>query len=139
MIVKADEKDMRTEAEKIQLHEDKLAAEKVLPLLHDHHRLLVTLLLMNSLANEALPLFLDAIVPSWLAVVLSVSLVLVFGEILPSAVFTGPQQLRIAAKFAGPVLFFQMALAPIAVPIAKALDYCLGADHKGRYNFAEFR
>jgi hypothetical protein len=35
----------------------------LVPLLMDHHRLLVTLLLINALANEALPLFLDKIVP----------------------------------------------------------------------------
>merc|ERR1719247_2067805 len=115
MILKADDKDMKTAQDKAQLMEDKSAAEKVLPLLHDHHRLLVTLLLMNSLANEALPLFLDAIVPSWLAVVLSVSLVLVFGEILPSAVFTGKSQLSMASKFAGFVGRMQFLLAPVAL------------------------
>ena len=38
-------------------------ARSLVPLLIDHHRLLVTLLLINALANEALPLFLDKIVP----------------------------------------------------------------------------
>ena len=38
---------------------------------------------------------------SWLAVVLSVSLVLMFGEIIPSAVFTGSEQLTMAARFSG--------------------------------------
>lgn len=76
IIVKAEEKDQEDEEARQKLKADKAAAEKLLPLLHDHHRLLVTLLLMNSVANEALPLFLDKLVPSWLAVVLSVSLVL---------------------------------------------------------------
>ena len=41
--------------------EDRLNAEKLLPLLQrkPHHQLLVTLLLFNSLANEALPIFLE--------------------------------------------------------------------------------
>merc|ERR1712211_114151 len=94
---------------------------------------------MNSVANEALPLFLDRLVPSWLAVLLSVSLVLVFGEIIPSAVFTGSEQLSMAARFAGLVSACKFVLAPIAGPIAAALDIILGADHKGRYNFAELR
>ena len=38
-------------------------ARSLVPLLIDHHRLLVTLLLINAIANEALPLFLDKIVP----------------------------------------------------------------------------
>jgi metal transporter CNNM len=139
MILKSDDKDMKSAQDKAQLRDDQAAAEKVLPLLQDHHRLLVTLLLMNSLANEALPLFLDAIVPSWLAVVLSVSLVLMFGEIIPSAIFTGKSQLSMASKFASMVNCFQRLLSPVAVPIAKILDAVLGRDHKGRYNFAELR
>merc|ERR1719316_1714969 len=99
MILRSDEKDMKTAQDKAQLRENQIAAGKVLPLLGDHHRLLVTLLLMNSIANEALPLFLDQLVPSWVAVLLSVSFVLIFGEIIPSAIFTGPSQLKIAAFF----------------------------------------
>jgi hypothetical protein len=49
----------------------------------------VTLLLFNSLANEALPIFLAELVPGYVAVALSVTMILVFGEIIPSAVFTG--------------------------------------------------
>ncbi len=70
-------------------------ASVVLPLIQRHHYLLVTLLLYNSAANEALPLFLDRLVPSYVAVILSVTMVLVFGEVLPSALFSGPNQVRI--------------------------------------------
>lgn len=48
--------------------DEKQAAEKLIPLVAQHHWLLVTLLLCNALANEALPLFLDRLVPAWLAV-----------------------------------------------------------------------
>jgi len=139
IIVKTEDKDIMEASAKAKLKKDQAAAEKILPLIHDHHLLLVTLLLMNSIANEALPLFLDQIVPSWLAVVLSVSLVLMFGEIIPSAVFTGSEQLSMAARFSGLVSAFMFLLTPVAWPIAKLLDHVLGADHKGRYNFAELR
>ena len=43
-------------------------------------------------AAQALPVFLDRLMPSWAAVLLSVTVVLICGEILPSAVFTGPNQ-----------------------------------------------
>ena len=43
--------------------EERKQAKSILPILQDHHRLLVTLLLLNSIANEALPLFLDNLVP----------------------------------------------------------------------------
>lgn len=139
IIVKTEDKDMVEASAKQKLKKDQAAAERILPLIHDHHLLLVTLLLMNSIANEALPLFLDQIVPSWLAVVLSVSLVLMFGEIIPSAVFTGSEQLTMAARFSGLVGAFMFVLTPVSWPIAKLLDRVLGADHKGRYNFAELR
>ncbi len=80
---------------------------------------------MNALANEALPLFLDELVPSYVAVILSVSFVLFFGEIIPSAIFTGPNQLAISSKLAPLVRLVLVLLAPLAWPIAKLLDYFL--------------
>lgn len=76
--------------------EEKRQAASLLPIVRQHHMLLVTLLLLNSMANEALPLFLDKIVPGYLAIILSVTMVLFFGEIIPSAIFTGPQRIKIA-------------------------------------------
>ena len=80
---------------------------------------------MNALANEALPLFLDKLVPEYIAVILSVTMVLFFGEIIPSAIFTGPNQLAISSKLAPLVRFVLFILAPIAWPIAKMLDIFL--------------
>jgi hypothetical protein len=42
-------------------------AAKLLPIVSQRHRLLVTLLILNALAYETLPIFLDALVPSWAA------------------------------------------------------------------------
>lgn len=50
------------------------------------HFLLVTLLLCNAVAMEALPLFLDRLADPVTAILISVTAVLVFGEILPQAV-----------------------------------------------------
>ena len=97
---------------------------------------------MNALANEALPLFLDKLVPSYVAVIISVSLVLFFGEIIPSAIFTGPNQLAISSKLAPFVKFILFVLAPIAWPIAKILDYFLHDDEHAsleKYNSNELR
>ncbi|GFH06566.1 CNNM transmembrane domain-containing protein [Haematococcus lacustris] len=52
----------------------------------NQHLLLVTLLLCNALATEALPLFIDRLADPFTAVLVSVSVVLVFGEILPQAI-----------------------------------------------------
>jgi CBS domain containing-hemolysin-like protein len=106
--------------------EEKKAVAKILPLLSNHHLLLCTLLLYNALANEALPIFLDALVPSWAAVLISVTLVLLCGEVIPTALFTGPNQLQIASRFTPLVYFLQVLFLPIAYPMAQALDHILG-------------
>ena len=56
------------------------------------HWLLVTLLLVNAAAMEALPIFLDRLLSPTMAIVLSVTAVLFFGVPLPSL-----QQVRHAA------------------------------------------
>jgi metal transporter CNNM len=113
--------------------EEKAYAEKVLPILANRHWLLVTLLLMNAFAMEALPLYLDKVVPEYLAVIISVSLVLLFGEVIPQAICTGPDQVKIASMVAPVTRFLMVASSPISYPIAKALDYLLGEHHKSRF------
>ena len=66
-------------------------AKAVLPVVSRHHHLLVALLLCNACANEALPIFLDKVLSETQAILVSVTCVLIFGEILPSAVMTGPK------------------------------------------------
>jgi metal transporter CNNM len=68
--------------------EQKYAA-KVLPVISQHHLLLVTLMLWNACATEALPIFLNKLVPEYVAIIVSVTLVLFVGEIIPS-ILTGP-------------------------------------------------
>ena len=58
---------------------------QICPLISRHHRLLVTLLLFNSLANEALPIFLAELVPPYVAVLLSVTAILIFGCVRAAA------------------------------------------------------
>jgi metal transporter CNNM len=106
-----------------------MQAKVLLPIILKRHRLLVTLLLINSLANEALPLFLDKIVPSHVAILLSVTAVLIFGEILPTAIFTGPNQIPLAASMSPLVTALMAILCPIAWPIAKVLDRAMKHDN----------
>ena len=139
ILIEASEADCLSEEEREELRKEKEYAQSLLPLISRHHLLLVTLLLMNSIANEALPLFLNEIVSPLMAVTLSVSAVLIFGEILPSAIFTGPNQLAIGASLAPLVWFFIYCFWIISYPISLVLDKMLGEEHKGRYNKAEFR
>ena len=71
-------------------------ADRILPVIDKHHWMLVTLLLCNAGAMEALPLSLDKLLPSWAAILCSVTGVLAFGEIIPQALCTGPNQIKIA-------------------------------------------
>jgi CBS domain containing-hemolysin-like protein len=100
-------------------------AEKVQPVLNQHHRLLVTLLLANAAAMEALPLFLNVIVPGWLAILLSVTFVLIFGEVIPQALCT-KNPLKIGAKCVWLVRSLMLILSPVSYPIAWVLDKILG-------------
>jgi len=102
--------------------EEKEQAEALLPIIKQHHLLLVTLLLLNSIANEALPLFLENLVSPFTSVLLSVTFLLIFGEILPTAIFTGPKKLKLASSMVPIVKGVMFITYPISYPIAKVLD-----------------
>lgn len=92
------------------------------------HLTLVTLLVSNAIAMEALPIFLDKLVPSYVAIIMSVSLVVLFGEVIPQAVCLR-FPLEFSQLFSPLVMLLLIVLSPIIVPIAKSLDYLLGAHH----------
>lgn len=57
--------------------------ERIFPVIDQHHWMLVTLLLCNAGAMETLPIFLDKMVPPVAAIIISVTLILIFGEVIP--------------------------------------------------------
>ncbi|KAM3394803.1 DUF21 domain-containing protein like [Capsicum galapagoense] len=67
---------------------EKNQAATILPVVQKQHQLLVTLLLCNAAAMEALPLYLDKLFNQYLAIILSVTFVLFFGEVIPQAICT---------------------------------------------------
>ena len=69
----------------------KRMTERIFPVIDQHHWMLVTLLLCNAAAMETLPIFLDRIFTPAIAVLISVTLILMFGEIIPQALCTGPK------------------------------------------------
>jgi hypothetical protein len=54
--------------------EDRHKAQALLPFTQKKNLVLVSILIVNCVANEALPLFLDEIVPDYMALILSVTL-----------------------------------------------------------------
>ena len=103
-------------------------AKKLLPILNRHHLLICTLMVWNATAMEILPLYLSNLVPEWIALILSVTLLLIVGEILPSAILTGPNQIQLAS-FLAPLVYFVLVLfSPVSYPISLLLDYVVGED-----------
>ncbi|PSR99680.1 DUF21 domain-containing protein [Actinidia chinensis var. chinensis] len=74
---------------------------------------------------ESLPIFLDKLVPSWAAILLSVTL---FGEIMPQAICIC-YGLTIGATVAPLVRLLLWLFFPVAYPISKVLDWMLGKGH----------
>ena len=108
-------------------------AEKIYKLVANHHWLLVTLLLCNSFACEAMPIFLSKLVNEMMAVILSVTVLLFVGEIIPQALCTGPNQMKIASILAPFTYFLMIITYPISYPIALFMDYVIGVQGKSRF------
>ncbi|KAL7229869.1 hypothetical protein ACSBR2_008425 [Camellia fascicularis] len=118
--------------------QDRKNAEKILPIVKNQHLLLCTLLICNAMAMEALPIFLDALLPAWGAILISVSLILAFGEIIPQAVCSR-YGLSVGAKLSVVVRLLVIVVFPIAYPISKLLDWLLGKGHSALLRRAELK
>lgn len=112
---------------------EKAQAKKIIPIINRHHLLLVTLLVANAAAMETLPLLLDNMFNPYIAIILSVTFVLAFGEVIPQALCTGPNQLKIASNLIPIVKFVMFLFFPISYPIAKLLDCLLGEEHGKKF------
>ncbi|CAG5132105.1 unnamed protein product [Candidula unifasciata] len=113
-------------------------AARILPVVKQHHLLLVTLLLSNSAAVEAMPIFLDRISNPILAIIISVTAVFIFGEVLPQAICTR-YGLAIGAKLL-PLVYFLMGVCfIITYPLSKLLDCCFGTEHRTFFRRAQLK
>ncbi|XP_024464398.1 DUF21 domain-containing protein At2g14520 isoform X2 [Populus trichocarpa] len=113
-------------------------AAKILPVVKNQHLLLCTLLICNATAMEALPIFLDSLVTAGVAIVISVTLILLFGEILPQSVCSR-YGLAIGATVAPFVRLLVWICFPVAYPISKLLDFLLGHGHVALFRRAELK
>ncbi|KAG4971597.1 hypothetical protein JHK85_038018 [Glycine max] len=118
--------------------QDRKHAAKILPVVRNQHLLLCTLLICNAAAMEALPIFLDSLVVAWGAVLISVTLILLFGEIIPQSICSR-YGLAIGATVAPFVRVLVWICFPVAYPISKLLDYLLGHRHEALFRRAELK
>ncbi|PPR98812.1 hypothetical protein GOBAR_AA21857 [Gossypium barbadense] len=100
---------------------------KILPVVRKQHLLLCTLLLCNAAAMEALPIFLDSLVTAWGAILISVTLILLFGEIIPQSV---------CSRYG---LAIGATVAPFVQVLVWLLDLLLGHGHVALFQRAELK
>ncbi|KAL2933868.1 hypothetical protein RDABS01_016987 [Bienertia sinuspersici] len=112
--------------------------EKILPVVRNQHLLLCTLLICNASSTEALPIFLDSLITAWGAILISVTLILLFGEIIPQSVCSR-HGLAIGAAVSPFVRVLVWIFFPVAHPINKLLDLLLGRGHVALFRRAELK
>ncbi|KAG4955819.1 hypothetical protein JHK85_042199 [Glycine max] len=105
--------------------QDRNNAAKILPVVRNQHLLLCTLLICNAIAMEALPIFLDSLVVAWGAILISVTLILLFGEIIPQSICSR----------------YGLAIGATVAPVVRVLllDFLLGHRHKALFHRAELK
>ncbi|PID83482.1 hypothetical protein CSB11_01690 [Candidatus Campbellbacteria bacterium] len=113
-------------------------AVKILSVRKNGNFLLVTLLLGNVLVNSILSVYLGSTFTGLWAVLISTALIVVFGEIVPQAVFYR-HALKFGPYFVPIVKFFQFLLFPIAYPIGKILDKILGTEEETVWSKKELK
>jgi Cyclin M transmembrane N-terminal domain len=101
---------------------EKRRIETLLAIIKQKHQLAVTLVVTSCLAAEAMPVFLQRLVHDFVAILVSATLVILFGEILPSFVFTGVNQLEVASRCAPALRLWMCLLYPVVYPVARILE-----------------
>ncbi|KAJ7128923.1 DUF21-domain-containing protein [Mycena crocata] len=119
--------------------EQRKYATKIMPIRKNGHLLLVTLLLANMVVNETLPIIADPILGGGVqSVVVSTVLIIIFAEIIPQSLFTR-YGLYLGAKGAPFTQGLIYALGIVSWPVAKLLEFVLGAHHGIIYRRAELK
>eukprot|EP00249_Psilotum_nudum_P000837 c12983_g1_i1 orf=309-1877(-) len=118
--------------------EQKQQAAAIFPVVRKQHQLLVTLLLCNAAAMEALPIFLDKIFNPVAAVILSVTFVLTFGEVIPQAICSR-YGLAVGANLVWLVQILMLLCYPVAYPVGKVLDLMLGHNESALFRRAQLK
>lgn len=104
-----------------------IRAKKVYPIRKNGNLLLCTLLLGNVAVNSTMAIFLGTIASGVIAGIVSTGLIVIFGEIIPQAVFSR-FALTLGANTVWLVRVFIFVLYPIAFPLAWLLNKALGEE-----------
>ncbi|XP_057186969.1 metal transporter CNNM2 isoform X2 [Triplophysa rosa] len=113
---------------------EKNYARKIEPVRSQGNYLLCSLLLGNVLVNTTLTILLDDIAGSGLiAVVMSTTGIVIFGEIVPQAICSR-HGLAVGANTIFLTKFFMLLTFPASYPVSKLFDYLLGQEIGTVYN-----
>lgn len=97
------------------------AAQRVLPLRRKVHLTLASILLTNVAAVSATSLVLEPVFNGWVAGFLGTILIVIFGEVIPQALF-GKDPLKWAARFSPVLWFMRYVTYVLSKPLQLLLD-----------------
>ena len=102
-------------------------AKKVYPIRKNGNLLLCTLLLGNVAVNSTMAIFLGNIATGVVAGFVATGLIVIFGEIIPQAIFAR-YALKLGARTVWLVRIFIFLFYPVAYPLSWMLDKALGLE-----------
>ena len=105
--------------------EEKMQAEKILPIRRRGNLLLCTLLLGNTCVNAGIAILSASMVSGVVGSLVGPAFILIFGEIIPQSICSR-YGLAAGAKMADITRMCILIFFPFAFPLSKALDYLLG-------------
>jgi len=110
-------------------------AEAIMPVRKHGNFLLCSILLGNVLVNNSLTILLDSLLDGGgaIAVVFATLAIVIFGEIIPQAICSR-HGLAAGAYTIWLTKFFMFLTSPLAFPLSKLLDCCLGLEIGTVYN-----
>eukprot|EP00796_Vickermania_ingenoplastis_P006048 gene6048-4349_t len=104
----------------------KKMSQKLITFFNRYHWTLVALILFNASCMMTLPIVLDSIVDPITALILSITVVLFVGEVIPLAFFVR-HAIPICAFFSPVIWGSIIVTAPLSYPVGRLLDYILGS------------
>ncbi len=111
-------------------------AKKIYSVRKNGNLLLCTLLIGNVAVNAALSIYLGSIFSGLTAGLLATAMIVLFGEIIPQAVFSR-YAMKIGSKFVWLVKIFIFLLYPVCWPLSKILDRLVGEEMPTIYSKRE--
>eukprot|EP00579_Thalassiosira_antarctica_P001814 CAMPEP_0201867890 /NCGR_PEP_ID=MMETSP0902-20130614/1983_1 /ASSEMBLY_ACC=CAM_ASM_000551 /TAXON_ID=420261 /ORGANISM="Thalassiosira antarctica, Strain CCMP982" /LENGTH=602 /DNA_ID=CAMNT_0048393151 /DNA_START=101 /DNA_END=1909 /DNA_ORIENTATION=- len=112
-------------------------ANTLLSFVNRKNLIMTSIIIVNTAMNEALPVFLDRLVPTYISIVLSTTLLVLVGEILPTAFFTSGNQISAVYKLLPILRGTIFVTLCVSYPLSRLIDTYLhdGGNDEGGEQF----